>query len=76
MSLHYNRDKSYLFVNKNEAYKIKIDNENVNFSTQFYLGNTSNGFTSVEFKEVSLTLCQARGPAVCFDPSNMVSTVD
>ena len=48
----------------------------VNFSTPFYLGNIPNGFASAEFKEVSLTLCQARGPTVYSDPNNMVSTVD
>ena len=54
MSLHYNADNSYLFVNGKEAFKFKANNKNVNFPTQFCLGSTSNGFTAVESREVSL----------------------
>ena len=44
LSLHYNCDNSYLFVNRKEIYKFKPDNKNVNFQTQFCLGRISNKF--------------------------------
>ena len=52
--LHYNADNSFLFVNGKEIFKFKDDNENVTFSTQFYLGSISNGFSNTESREVSL----------------------
>ena len=33
-----------MFVNGKEIFKTKVDNKNVNFQTQFYLGSVSNGF--------------------------------
>ena len=54
MSLHYNADNSYLFVNGKEIFKFKTDNKNVNFPTQFCLGSISNGFSAAESREVSL----------------------
>ena len=33
-----------MFVNGKEIFRIKVDNKNVNFQTQFYLGSVSNGF--------------------------------
>ena len=54
MSLHYNGDNSYLFVNGKEIFKFKADNKKVNFPTQFRLGSISNGFGVLEFREVSL----------------------
>ena len=42
LNLHYNADNSYLFVNGKEILTFKAHNKNVNFSTQFYLGNKSN----------------------------------
>ena len=54
LSLHYNADNSYLFVNGKETYKFKANNKNVNFPNQFCLGSTSNGFSAVESREVSL----------------------
>ena len=39
--LHYTADNSFLFVNGKEIFKFKNDNENVTFSTQFYLGSIS-----------------------------------
>ena len=54
MRLHYNADNSYLFVNKKELFKFKVSKKNVNFSTQFCLGNISNGFSAIESREVSL----------------------
>ena len=35
LSLHYNADNSYLFVNRKEIFKFKADNKNVNFPTRF-----------------------------------------
>ena len=52
LSLHYNADNSYLFVNENEIFK--ADNKNVNFPTQFCLWSVSNGFSAIESREVSL----------------------
>ena len=54
LSLHYNADNSYLFVNGKEIFKFKANNRNVNFPTQFCLGNISNGFSITESREVSL----------------------
>ena len=55
LSLHYNSDKSYLFVNGGkEIFKFKAVYENVNFPTQFCLGSISNGFSYTESREVSL----------------------
>ena len=54
MSLHYNDDNSYLFVNGKEIFNFKDDNKNVNFATQFCLGSISNGLSAAESKEVSL----------------------
>ena len=34
--------------------KVKADNKNVNFSTQFCLGGTSNRFSATQSREVSL----------------------
>ena len=44
MSLHYNADNSYLFVNGQEIFKFKAENKNFNCPTQFCLGIISNGF--------------------------------
>ena len=53
-SSHYNADNSYLLVNRREIFCFKVDNKNVNFPTQFFLGSISNGFSATESKEVSL----------------------
>ena len=53
MNLHYNGD-SYLFLNGKEIFKFKADDKNVNFPTQFCLGSISNGFSTLESREVSL----------------------
>ena len=50
LSLHYNADNSYLFVNGKEIFKFKADNKNVNFPTQYCLGIISNGFSAGEPK--------------------------
>ena len=54
MSLHYNTDNSYLFVNGKEIFKFNADNKNVTFPTQFWLGSISNRFSTSESREVSL----------------------
>ena len=54
MSLHYDADNSYLFVNGKEIFKFKADKKNVNFPTQFCPGSISNGLSNTESKEVSL----------------------
>ena len=48
LSLHYNTDNSYLFVNGKEIFKFKVDNRNVKFPIQFYRGSISNGFSATE----------------------------
>ena len=35
MSLHFNTDNSYLFVNGKDIFKLNPDNKNVNFPNQF-----------------------------------------
>ena len=54
LSLHYNGDKSYSFLNGKEIIKFKADHKNVNFHTRFCLGSISDGFTATEYREVSL----------------------
>ena len=54
LSLHYNPDNSYFFVNGKEIFKFKADNKNVDFPTQFSRGSISNGFTATKSREVSL----------------------
>ena len=55
MILHYNADdNSYFVVNGKEIFKFKAGNKNVNFLTQFCLGNLSNGFSATKSREVSL----------------------
>ena len=43
-----------MFVNGKENFKIKANNKNVIFPTQFCLGSISNGFSNTEPGEVSL----------------------
>ena len=54
LSLPYNSDNSYLFVNGKEIYKFKATNKNVNFFSQFCLGSISNKLDYADSKEVSL----------------------
>ena len=54
MSLHYNHDNSFLFVNGKKIYKFKANNKSANFSTQFCLGSISNGFGPIGSGEASL----------------------
>ena len=54
LSLHYNGDNSYLFVNGKEIFKFKTDYKNVNFLIQFCLGSIYNGFGVIESRKVFL----------------------
>ena len=54
VSLHYNTDNSYLFVNKKQIFKFKAENKNANFPTQFCLGSISDGFGATESGDVYL----------------------
>ena len=53
LSLHYNGDNSYLLVTGIEIYKFKVNQENVNFSTIFFLGSISEKCSAVESRKVS-----------------------
>ena len=54
LSLHYNANNSYLFVNGKGIIKVKADNKSVSFLTRFCFGNISDGFSATESREVSL----------------------
>ena len=54
MSLHYNDDNSYLFVNGREIIKFKAYKKIDNFPTEFCLGSISDGFSATESREVFL----------------------
>ena len=44
LSLHYNHNNSYLFVNGKEICKLKVYNQNINFLVYYCVGRISNGF--------------------------------
>ena len=54
LSLNYNANNSYFFINGKEILKLKADNKNVNFTTRFFKGSISDGFSATEYVEVSL----------------------
>ena len=54
LSLHCNADNSYLFINRQEIFKFKADNKNVNFPTQYCLKSISNGLSATESRKVFL----------------------
>ena len=54
LSLHYNADNSYLYINGREIFKFKEDNKNAYFPTRFCLGSISDRFSATECREVSL----------------------
>ena len=54
MSLHYNADNSYFFVNGKEIFKFTADNKNFDFPTQFCHGRISNRFSAQESREIIL----------------------
>ena len=53
LSLHYNSDNSYLFINGKEIFKFKAYSRNVNFPTQFCLQNIFNSFIAIVSREVT-----------------------
>ena len=54
LTLHYNGDNNYLFVNEIEIHTFKADNKNVSILTQFCLESISNDFGPNNIIEVSL----------------------
>ena len=54
MSLHYNSDNSYLFVNGKDIYKFKASNKNLNISSLVCLGSISNKFDYVDLEEMCM----------------------
>ena len=54
MSLHYDADNSFLFVNEKGVFKFKADNKNVNFPAQFCEGSISNTFSATWSRDVAL----------------------
>ena len=76
MSLYYNSDNSYLFINGKEIYKFKASNKNVNFPYQFCLASMSNKFDNVNSKEVSLkgNVYDFSVDYDCIDKSNILNT--
>ena len=53
LSLHYNGDNSYLFVNGREELKFKTKTNQI-INTNLYLGNLSNNWTKNEYAKTSL----------------------
>ena len=43
-----------MYVNGKKIFKLKADNKNFHFPTQFCLGDMSNGLSATESREVSL----------------------
>ena len=54
LSVRYNANNTYLFVNGKDIFKFQADNKNVKFPTQFCLGSISNGFSATESGGASL----------------------
>ena len=54
LSLHYDADNSYLFVNGKKVFKFKANKKNVNFPTPFRQGSISVGFSTTDSRDVSL----------------------
>ena len=54
LSLHFNGDNSCFLLMERKSLIFEIDNENINFPTQFCLRSISNGFSATEYKEISL----------------------
>ena len=52
LSLCYNADNSYLFVNGKEIYTFKVSNKNNNFPFRLCLGTMSNEFDYVDSEEI------------------------
>ena len=54
LSLHYNGENSYLFVNGKEIFKFRSDSKNINFPTQLCLGSISNELRAIDSREIFL----------------------
>ena len=54
LSLLYNADNSYFFVNGKEIFQFKAGNKNVNFPAQFCVRSLSNWFSATESRDVYL----------------------
>ena len=54
LSLHYNDDNSYLFVNGKKIFKFKANNKNANFPIPFCLWSISSGVGVTDSRELSL----------------------
>ena len=52
--MHSSPDNSYFFVNEKEIFKLKANNKNFNFPSEFCLGSMFNAFNPAESREVSL----------------------
>ena len=76
MSLYYDPDTSYLFVNGKEIFNFKAENKNVNFPTQFCLGSISNGLSAAESREASLNrkVCDFSVDYSSIDKYDMLNT--
>ena len=75
MSLHYDSDNSYLFVNGKEICKFKASNKNSNFSSQFCLGSISKKFDYVDSEQVSFkgNVYDFSVDSGAFDKSNILN---
>ena len=73
LSLHYNADNSYFFVNGKEIIRFKAGNKNVNFLSRFCLGSIYNGFSVSESKNYPFMIslnkciesCNILSPKIC-----------
>ena len=54
LSLNYNADNSYLFVNGKRIFKVKANKKKVNFLSHFSLVSISIGFSAADYKKVFL----------------------
>ena len=75
MSLHYDSDNSYLFVNGKEICKFKASNKNSNFPSQFCLGSISKKFDYVDSEQVSFkgNVYDFSVDSGAFDKSNILN---
>ena len=52
--MHYNANNNHFFVNGKEIFKFKVNNKNVNFPSNFWLGSISNRFSATESRKECL----------------------
>ena len=74
LSLHYNGDYSYWFVNGKEIFKFKANNGNTNFPNRFCLRSISDEFHANESRQVSLEeiVCDFSVDSNAIDKSNIL----